>query len=248
MLDLEVIEAERAALGDVVCPDDILRRVAELQIEEGAGADEFISCARRFESFGMANEASRAYTIAIERNGDCGEAYLGRAEIGFGLCLIDENEVDRSRSAGQVIGDFRRALELAKEHSKQAALGVAMTLLLVNRVAECTAWLDEVGAQGSRDRSEQTDLLFLVAFCRLFSGDVEEARKSADRIESLQGGNEDSVFIKGACALFSGEQEEAKVCRELLERKESRLALSLAMLEEQGCETFLNVARAVLVR
>jgi hypothetical protein len=246
MLDLEVIEAERAALGDVVCPDDILRRVAELQIEEGAGADEFISCARGFESFGMANEASRAYTIAIERNGDCGEAYLGRAEIGFGLCLIDESEVDRSRSAGQVIGDFRRAFELAKEHSKQAALGVAMTLLLINRVAECTAWLDEVAAEGARNRSEQTDLLFLVAFCRLFSGDVEDARKIADRIESLQGGNEDSAFIIGACCLFLGEKDEAKVCRELLERKQSRLASSLAFLEEHGCESFLNVARAVL--
>jgi hypothetical protein len=248
MLDLEVIEAERAALGDVVCPDDILRRVAQLQIEEGAGADEFISCARGFESFGMANEASRAYTIATERNGDCGEAYLGRAEIGFGLCLLDENDGERSKRADQVIEDYRRSFELSKEHFERGALGLAMTLLLVNRVAECSDWLDQMAARGGRNRSEQTDLLFLVAFCRLFSGNVEDARKSADRIESLQGGNEDSVFIKGACALFSGEQEEAKVCRELLERKESRLALSLAMLEEQGCETFLNVARAVLVQ
>ena len=246
MLDLELIEVERAALDDVVTPDDVRRRLAQLQLDEGAGADDFISCARGFESFDMANEASRAYTIAIERNGDCGEAYLGRAEIGFGLCLIDENEVDRSRSAGQVIEDYRRSFELSKGHFERGALGLAMTLLLVNRVAECSDWLDQMAARGGSDRSEQTDRLFLVAFCRLFSGDVEEARTIAERIESLQGSNEDSVFINGACALFSGEKEEAKDCRELLERKQSRLASSLAFLDEHGCESFLNVARAVL--
>ncbi len=247
MLDLELIEFERAALDDVVTPDDVRRRLAQLQLDEGAGADDFISCARGFESFDMAQEAFRAYSIAIERKSDDGEAYLGRAEVGFGLCLIDENDGERSKRADQVIEDYRRSFELSKEHFERGALGLAMTLLLVNRVAECSAWLDEVAAQGARDRSEQTDLLFLGAFCRLFSGDVEDARKAAERIESLQGSNEDSVFINGACALFSGDREEAKDCRELLERKESRLATSLVSLEEQGCETFLNVARAMLI-
>ncbi len=246
MLDPELIEFERAALDDVVTPDDVRRRLAQLQLDEGAGADDFISCARGFESFDMAQEAFRAYSIAIERKSDGGEAYLGRAEVGFGLCLIDENDGERSKRADQVIEDYRQSLE-SKEHFERGALGLAMTLLLVNRVAECSDWLDQVAARGRRDRSEQTDLLFLVAFCRLFSGDVEEARKAAERIESLQGSNEDSVFINGACALFSGDREEAKDCRELLERKESRLATSLVSLEEQGCETFLNVARAMLI-
>jgi hypothetical protein len=245
MLDLELIEFERAALDDVVSPDDVRRRLAQLQLDEGAGADDFISCARGFEAFDMAEEAFRAYSIAIERKSDGGEAYLGRAEVGFGLCLIDENDGERSKRADQVIEDYRQSLE-SKEHYERGALGLAMTLLLVNRVAECSDWLDQVAARGRRDRSEQTDLLFLVAFCRLFSGDVEETRKIAERIESLQGSNEDSVFINGACALFSGDREEAKDCRELLERKESRLAASLVSLEEQGCETFLNVARAIL--
>ena len=248
MLDLELLEFERAAaLDDVVTPDDVRRRLAQLQLDEGAGADDFISCARGFESFDMAQEAFRAYSIAIERKSDGGEAYLGRAEVGFGLCLIDENDGERSKRADQVIEDYRRSFELSKEHFERGALGLAMTLLLVNRVAECSDWLDQMAARGGRDRSEQTDLLFLVAFCRLFSGDVEEARTIAERIESLQGSNEDSVFINGACALFSGDREEAKDCRELLERKESRLAASLVSLEEQGCETFLNVARAILV-
>ena len=247
MLDPELMEFGWAALDDVVTPDDVRRRLAQLQLDEGAGADDFISCARGFESFDMAHEAFRAYSIAIERKSDGGEAYLGRAEVGFGLCLIDENDGERSKRADQVIEDFRRRVELSKEDSIRAALGLAMTLLLVNRVAECSDWLDQVAARGRRDRSEQTDLLFLVAFCRLFSGDVEEARKIAERIENLQGSNEDSVFINGACALFSGEKEEAKDCRELLERKESRLAASLVSLEEQGCETFLNVARAMLI-
>ena len=247
MLDLELLEFERAALDDAVTPDDVRRRLARLQLDEDTGADEFISCARGFESFDMAQEAFSTYSIAIDRNSDCGEAYLGRAEVGFGLCLIDENDGERSKRADQVIEDYRRSFELSKKSSKRAALGLAMTLLLVNRVAECSDWLDQMAALGGGDRSEQTDLLFLAAFCRLFSGDVEEARKIAGRIESLQGSNEDSVFINGACALFSGEKEEAKDCRELLERKESRLAASLVSLEEQGCETFLNVARTMLI-
>jgi hypothetical protein len=246
MLDLELIEFERPALDDVVTPDDVRRRLTQLQLDERAGADDFITCARGFQSFGMAQEAFRAYSIAIERKSDGGEAYLERAEVGFGLCLLDENDGERSKRAGQVIEDYRRSCELSTEHFERGALGLAMTLLLVNRVAECSDWLDQMAARGGRDRSEQTDLLFLVAFCRLFSGDVEEARKAAERIESLQGSNEDSVFINGACALFSGDREEAKDCRELLERKESRLATSLSSLEDQGCETFLNVARAML--
>src|SRR5258708_6394306 len=102
-----------------------------------------------------------------------------------------------------------------------------MTLLLVNRVAECSDWLDQIASRGERTRSEQTDLLFLAAFSRLFAGDMEEARKTAERIESLQGSNEDSVFIKGVCALFLNDLDEVNECRELLARKESRLAASL---------------------
>jgi hypothetical protein len=115
MLDLELIEVERAALDDVVSPDDVRRRLAQLQLDEGAGADEFISCARRFESFAMAQEAFRAYSIAIERKSDRGEAYLGRAEIGLGLCLIDENdgarnELTRSSKTTGEVSNYRRII------------------------------------------------------------------------------------------------------------------------------------------
>ena len=146
MLDLGLIEVERAALDDVVTPDDVRRRLAQLQLDKGASADDFISCARGFQSFGMAQEAFRAYSIAIERKSDGGEAYLERAEVGFGLCLLDENDGERSKRAGQVIEDYRRRCELSKEHFERGALGLAMTLLLVNRVAECS---DLAGSDGS---------------------------------------------------------------------------------------------------
>src|SRR5260370_31430285 len=106
MLDLELIEFERAALDDAVTPDDVRRRLAQLQTDEGAGADDFISCARGFESFDMAQEAFRAYSIAIERKSDGGGAYLGRAEVGFGLWFIDENGGERSKPGAQGIEDY----------------------------------------------------------------------------------------------------------------------------------------------
>src|SRR5258707_1368540 len=110
---IEEIEAERAGfldeLQDVACPESVLERFGRLKQDREAGANDFINCAQGFLSFGMADEAIVAFTIAIERDADCGAAYLGRADVGFALCLVTEEETDRLRRSTQVIEDFRRS-------------------------------------------------------------------------------------------------------------------------------------------
>ena len=235
-IETEIIDAE------VIAPKDVSRRFANLRREPSSTASSFVSCGEAFLSFGMLPEASDAYSEALERDPGCVSALVGRGKVAYALALLEEEESERERLSLQSVSDLKQSLELG-DKNHEAVCGVGSGLLLMNRFAECSLWIEERLSLTS-DRSEQGDLLYLFALCRLFAGDAEEAIQSAEKMERIAGFDVESSFIRGLANYFLREQEDFAECRTVVRRRDKKLAGVLsAIADGEKCATFLDLAR-----
>lgn len=241
---LENIEIERINVPAVV-PTDVAKRLASLRASNAAAPSSFIDCGNAFLSFGMLEDAIDAFTEAVNRDGACLAALLGRGQAAFGLALLREDEAERGDLVSQSIADFQRALEL-DEQSREAVLGIGTGLLMTNRFAECAAWIQDKMASVA-NKSHEGDLLYLFALCRLFSGDLEQAGEFADRMERVAGFDTERFFIRGLISLQANERENFLEYRALVDRRDRKLASVLSSAEEHHCGTFLELSRRLLI-
>jgi tetratricopeptide (TPR) repeat protein len=240
---LENVEIERTNVPSVV-PTDVAKRLASLRASNAAAPSSFIDCGNAFLSFGMLEDAIDAFTEAVNRDGACLAALLGRGQAAFGLALLLEEETERGSLVSQSIADFQRALEL-DEQSREAILGIGSGLLVTNRFAECASWIqDEIAS--TTGKSHEGDLLYLLALCRLFSGDLEQAGKFADRMERVAGFDTERFFIRGLISLQANEREKFLEYRTLVDRRDRKLGSVLGSAEEQHCGTFLDLMRRLV--
>lgn len=245
MLDLlEVIEADKTDVDEELSPTEVSSRFGALVRSLESSAEPFVECAQGFMRFAMRYEASRAFTEAIGRDPKCGVAYWGRAELLFGNALLAGDDKAVNDIGELALSDYRSAVALGV--GPVAALGVAATLLVLNRSAECDCWLRELSMEAESDRSYKIDLLFLHAFGRLLSGNREDAEQSGLEIEMLSGDNSERLFISGVGALLEQRHDAVTNCKEALQYKDGKLADALTILEEKGCSSFVDVSRALL--
>ena len=237
---LENIEIERINVPTVV-PGDVALRLASLRVNGEAAPSSFIDCGNAFVSFGMLEDGIDAFTEAIKRDSGCVAALLSRGRATFGLALLLEDEAERDGLVSQSIADFQRALEL-DEQSREAVLGIGTGLLVSNRFAECSSWIQSKIASPA-EKSHEGDLLYLFALCRLFSGDLEQAGDFADRMERVAGFDTERFFIRGLISLQANEREKFVEYRALVDRRDPKLASVLSSAEENRCGTFLELAR-----
>jgi translation elongation factor EF-Ts len=62
----------------------------------------------------------------------------------------------------------------------------------------------------------------------------------------LSGDNSERLFISGVGALLEQRHDAVTNCKEALQYKDGKLAGALTILEEKGCNSFVDVSRALL--
>lgn len=244
---LDSYENQRQEFSQLT-PQDIVNRLSYLRAFAISTARSFVDCARGFASFQMWKEAGEAYSEAIGRDGSYLEAFLGRAQIFSCRALLEDDEARREELLLQSIKDFRRVVQLTNGNSKEgkeAVLGIATGLLVMNRFAECSAWIEDQ-LRRENDKDHIGDLYYLFALCRLFSGDLEQAKEYAREMARVAGFDSEQMFIWALLSNCAGDQETFVEHRESVARRDSKLSNVLGEVQAVGCHTFLDLARLLM--
>lgn len=236
---LEIIEVERDALEvPAFSAEELSIRLRALANNGSFEVSEFLDCAQAFESLGMLDKAFEACSGAIARDARSAAALLRRAEVGFALCLTEDDVVNRNKVATHAVEDFEAVISLSNGTSLPAMRGLACSLLILERYMDCEALLKQRG-----EADNEADGVFLLAFCQLFSGAACAALETVQLLEAVN--STEAVFVRGVCAVVNGVPEEISECTASLVHRRSGLAKSLQWLERSGCRRFIDVARAL---
>jgi len=242
VLDL-IVERDEPELA--TSPGETLSTHQSLVGSRGLTVSGILSYARSFESFGMDEEAVGAYDEALVRDAHCWEAYFGRGEALLGMFVARDEGGSASDLGARAVGDFERALSLAGSARGQVFRSFATALLVVGDYARCEnlveAWFGDGHEQEFDARS---DLFYMLGFARLFSGYADKGIEAFLEMEKLGRSIEDSLFGRAVCFLAIGKVD---LVREIQSQLRAELAEAVRILGESGCNSFLDVARVLVM-
>jgi tetratricopeptide (TPR) repeat protein len=220
--------------------------LAKLRAREEVSPRAFVECGQAFMSFSMLGEAVGAYSDAIARDRECVDGFLGRAEAGYALMLLSTEDETVEEIGLKVAGDFRRGLEIGGK-SRETVLGLGSTLLAMNRFAECANWIEEQLRGIAGDKEYEGDLLYLLALCRLFAGDADDASEHANKMNRIAGFDAERLFICGLVSWLKGNREDFIERYAALQLQDEKLADVFRAIEAGArVQTFLDLARLML--
>ena len=242
---LDLIELERSGPELLMSPGETFSTYKSLVGSRGLTVSGILSYAGSFESFGMDEEAVGAYDEALVRDSLCSEAYLGRGEALLGMFVARDEGGSASDLGARAVGDFERALSLAGSARGQVFRSFATALLVIGDYARCEnlvkAWFGEGHEQEFDARS---DLFYMLGFARLFSGYADKGIEAFLEMEKLGRSIEDSLFGRAVCFLAIGKMD---LVREIQSQLRAELSEAVRILGESGCNSFLDVARVLVL-
>src|SRR5713226_8856363 len=242
VLDLIV---ERGEPELPISPGETLSAYEALVGSRGLTVSGILSYARSFESFGMDEEAVGAYDEALVRDGHCWEAYLGRGEALLGMFVARDEGGSASDLGARAVGDFERALSLAGSARGQAFRSFATALLVIGDYARCENLVEAWFGQGHEQEFDaRSDLFYVLGFARLFSGYADKGIEAFLEMEKLGRSIEDSLCGRAVCFLVMRKMD---LVREIQSQLRAELSEAVRMLGESGCNSFLDVARALVL-
>jgi len=239
---LDLMELESEGVDVDLRGGEVLRHFQTLLSSRRARAADFLSCAQSFESAGLDHEALSACDEAIRRDGLYWEALVFRAELLLGQFIrLDEGGSQRE-AADRALSDYRRALSFAGTASVDLVRGYAVALLLAGAYRDCAEVVERVlPGYHTLNGEVESDLRYVLGCAYVFLGERDKAAKAFERMKELDADNEYALFGFAIGSLVSGEADPSR-CEDGLP---AELSASLRRLREQGCGSFLDVARAL---
>ncbi len=201
--------------------------------------------ARSFESFGVDEEAVGAYDEALVRDSLCWQACLGRGEALLGMFVARDDGGSAIDLGRRSVDDFESALSLAGSGRGQVFRSFVTPLLVVGDYARCENLVEAWFGQGhEQELDARSDLLYVLGFARLFSGHADKGIEAFLQMEKLGRSIEDSLFGRAVCFLVIGKMD---LIREIQSQLRAELSLAVRILGESGCNSFLDVARVLVL-
>lgn len=242
---LDLIELERSEPELPMSPSETFSTYKSLVASKGLTVSGFLSYAQAFEFFGMDDEAVGAYDQALVGDSLCWEAYLGRGEALLGMFVARDDGGSASDLGARAADDFERALSLAGGARGQVFRSFAIALLIIGDYARCEnlveAWF---GHCHDEELDARSDLLYVLGFARLFSGSADKGIEAFLEMEKLGRSIEDSLFGRAVCFLVIGKMD---LVREIRCQLKAELSEAVRILGESGCNSFLDVARVLVL-
>ena len=171
--------------------------------------------------------------------------FLAVRKLLLGWRFCQDSDSEREGFCSKSIADYKRVLEL-KGQSREAVLGLGSALLAANRFAECASWITDTFAIAA-DRNLKGDLLYTLALCRLFAGDLDQALDHADNMERVAGFDIEHSFICALVSFLRGENEKMLEYEIGIRRKDEKLSQVLrAIAMGARCGTFSDLARLLV--
>jgi hypothetical protein len=193
----------------------------------------------------MDEEAVGAYDEALVRDSLCWEAYLGRGEALLGMFVARDERGSASDLGARAAGDFERALSLAGSARGQLLRSVATALLVIGDYARCENLVDSWLGQGhEQELDTRSDLFYVLGFARLFSGYADKGIEAFLEMEKLGRSIEDSLFGRAVCFLVTKKMDRV---REIQSQLRAELSEAFRILDQSGCNGFLDVARVLVM-
>lgn len=243
--DLDLIELERSEPKLLMSPGETLSMYQSLVGSRGLTVSGILSYARSFESFGMDEEAVGAYDEALVRDSLCWQGYLGRGEALLGMFVARDDGGSASDLGRRAVDDFERALWLAGSARGQGFRSFATALLVVGDYARCGNLVEAWFGQGhEQELDARSDLLYVLGFVRLFSGQADKGIEAFLQMEKLGRSIEDSLFGRAVCFLVIGKMD---LVREIQSQLRAELSRAVRILGESGCNSFLDIARVLVL-
>ena len=243
--DLDLIELERSEPELLMSPGETLSMYESLVGSRGLTVSGILSYARALESFGMDEEAVGAYDEALVRDSLCWEAYLRRGEALLGMFVARDDGGSASDLGARAVDDFERALSLAGSARGQVFRSFATALLVIGDYERCKNLTESWFGQGHEQELEaQSDLFYVLGFARLFSGYADKGIEAFLEMQKLGRSVEDSLFGRAVCFLVIRKMD---LVREIQSQLRAELSEAIRILGESGCNSFLDVARVLML-
>jgi hypothetical protein len=243
--DLDLIELERGEAELPTSPSETLSTYRSLIASKGLTVSGILSYARSFESFGMDEEAVGAYDEALVRDSLCWQAYFGRGEALLGMFVARDDGGSASDLGARATRDFERALSLAGSARAQVFRSFVTAVLVVGDYARCENLVESWFRQGPEEEFDaRSDLFYALGFARLFSGHAEKGIEAFLEMEKLGRSVEDSLFGRAVCFLVIRKMD---LVREIQCQLRAELSEAVRTLGESGCNSFLDVARVLVL-
>ncbi|MGH9959987.1 MAG: hypothetical protein ACREBC_23165 [Pyrinomonadaceae bacterium] len=243
--DLDLIEPEGGEGELPMSPGETLSTYKSLVASKGLTVSGILSYARTFESFGMDEEAVGAYDEALVRDSLRWQAHLGRAEALLGMFVARDDGGSAIDLGRRAVDNFERALSLAGSARGQVFRSFVTALLVVGDYARCEnlveAWC---GQSHEQELNARSDLLYVLGFARLFSGHADKGIEAFLQMEKLGRSIEDSLFGRAVCFLVIGKMD---IVPEIQSQLRVELSQAVRILGESGCNSFLDVARVLVL-
>ena len=226
-------------------PDEILSTYKSLVGSRGLTVSGILSYARSFESLGMDEEAVGAYGEALVRDDLCWEAYLGRGEALLGMFIARDEGGSASELGARSVEDFERALSLAGTARGQVFRSFVTALLAIGDYARCENAVESWFGQGHEQEFDaRSDLFYVLGFAHLFSGHADKGIEAFLEMEKLGRSMDDSLFGRAVCFLVTRNMDRVG---EIQYQLGPELSEAVRILSESGCDSFLDVARALVI-
>lgn len=247
MYELELIERdlERDNELELSRIDEVLDLYHSLCRSKNGSASAYVECGDAFRAVDMIEHALRSYGDAIGRDAGCLSAYLGRGELMFELAVLGTSEEEVLGFGTSAVNDFRMAMMLSLG-SSEVVWRLGTSLLVVGDLSGARGLAKNVLSRSKAiNEFSRRDFMCLLAFAKLFMGEVEEAGEVFEEMLHLGGGG-DVVFGKLVVCLMSGDADGAAIQLGLLNVEDRGLWNAGNQLREAGCRDYLDVARSIV--